>query len=601
MCAADFRLPVRLNMAKTVAGYIAKGLRVVKVYRTVAVGVCGCNMGGRCSKPGKHPIGEAWAASPRSSTTSEDVAMEWWADDHTAPNVGVILGPTYGVPGRAVFDVEADSAEGIDALNKLGLGRFDTPTWESGKSPHRLFQHEDGLPPVNVFTWRGVEVRLGGNKGQEQSVMPPSIHHTGKMYRWVDGFSLDDVEIAPVPPVLKEWILEAYELYSRCGVDGAAGNAAGRGRALLRRQHHETASERHDALMAFAGLLSRSVHIGDEGDEHLFLGALRAVNQTQCVPPKPDDEVVDCWRYALKYRSLDTATAKLCEGIGVKGSGAGQQFVPDGLELTIVKSDPPSYRLFCEAWKRFNGTGVANLSAEDFMSAKKTAVALAAQVGGLRLDRWPGDWSRIWGGKAGRAKTNRSEGEDAVVGLRTLLVDEAVAAGRIEEVVDPARHRLRRLAGHLYTALSRHASRYQQDHHRTDRDDFVLFNRGAQWVSASEAADAPAVLWFAWHTIWAEVEKAYRVEANEGGRLMAAMPEIIGRRLVARKKQINGQRSSFRTLTQEEWSRLEAFAIGDNEEKPSESQPGFPVEPLPEDEQIAGTLVRGERKDVVCV
>jgi len=332
--------------------------------------------------------------------------MEWWADDHTAPNVGVILGPTYGVPGRPVFDVEADNAEGIAILKTLGLDRFETPTYESGKSPHRLFQHEDGLPPTNVFTWKGVEVRLGGDGGQEQSVMPPSIHHTGKMYRWVDGFSLDDVEIAPVPPVLKEWILEAYDLYSRCGSDEGAGGAKGRGRALLRRQHYETAAERHDALMAFAGLLSRAVHLGDEDDEHLFLRALRAVNQTQCVPPKPDDEVIDCWRYALKYRALDTASAKLCEGIAIKGSGGGQQFVPDGLTLTIVKSDPPSYRLFCEAWKKFNGTGVANLSAEDFMSAKKAAVALAAQVGGLRLDRWPGI-GRVFG-TAGPVARRRS-------------------------------------------------------------------------------------------------------------------------------------------------------------------------------------------------
>lgn len=600
MCAADFRLPLRKNMAKTIAGYVAKGLRVVKVYRTVAVGVCSCGKGRDCPMPGKHPIGYSWASSPNSSATDEEVVMEWWADDHTAPNVGVILGPTYGVPGRPVFDVEADNAEGIAILKTLGLDRFETPTYESGKSPHRLFQHEDGLPPTNVFTWKGVEVRLGGAGGQEQSVMPPSIHHTGKMYRWVDGFSLDDVDIAPVPPSLKDWILTAYDLYLQSGNDDEAGKAKRRGRALLKRPHYETARERHGALMSFAGLLSRAVHLGDEDDEHLFLRALRAVNQTQCVPPKPDDEVVACWRDALKYRALDTASAKLCEGIAIKGCGYDQQFVPDGLTLTIVKSDPPSYRLFCEAWKKFNGTGVANLSAEDFMSAKKAAVALAAQVGGLRLDRWPGDWARIWDGRAGRAKTKRSEGEDAVVGLRTLLVDEAVAAGRIEEVVDPARHRLRRLANHLYAALARCASHYRINDERTERDDYVLFNRGAQWVFASEGDDAP-VLWFAWHTIWAEVEKAYRVEANEGGRLMAAMPEIIGRRLAARKKQINGQRASFRTLTQEEWARLEAFALGDSEENPSDSQEVFSVEPLPENEGMSGTLVRGAENDVICV
>lgn len=524
--------------------------------------------------------------------------MEWWADDHTAPNVGVILGPTYGVPGRAVSDIEADTEEGIAILKTLGLDRFETPGYGSGKSPHNLFQWEDGLPPVDVFTWKGVEVRLGGKGGQIQSVMPPSVHYTGALYRWVDGFSLDDVEIAPMPPVLKEWILESYEAKLRAK---PAGNRAGDSLAILRRKHLHANRERHNPLMSFAGFLSRSVRVGDIEDESLFLDVLHAVNARQVVPPNPDKEVEDCWRYALKYRRQDLLEAGVCEGVSMITDGGGQRFVPDGLELTIVKSDPPSYRLFCEAWKKFNGTGVANLSAEDFMSAKKTAVALAAQVGGLRLDRWPGDWARIWDGRAGRSKTARSEGEDAVVGLRTLLVDEAVAAGRIEEVVDPARHRLRRLANHLYAALARHANRYQDDDRRTERDDYVLFNRGAQWVPASDAEGAPPVLWFAWHTVWAEVEKAYRVEANEGGRLMAAMPEIIGRRLVARKKQINGQRASFRTLTKEEWGRLEAFALGDNEEIPSDSQEVFSVEPLPENEGMGGTLVRGAENDVICV
>ena len=307
-----------------------------------------------------------------------------------------------------------------------------------------------------------------------------------------------------------------------------------------------------------------------------------------------------CWRDALKYRRKETFSSQLCEGIGCVDDGGEKTFVPNGLELTIVKSDPPSYRLFCEGWKKFNKTGVATLSAEDFMSAKKAAVALATQVGGLRLDRWPGDWSRIWDGKAGKPKTQRSDGEEPVVGLRTLLLDEAVAAGRVEDVVDPARHRLRRLASMLYGALARLAG-CQGDVTRTEKDDWLLFSRGAQWIPASDAEDAELVLWFAWHSTWAEVEKAYRVEPNEGGRLVAAMPEIIGRKLAAQKKQITGQRSSFRTLTQDEWRRLEQFAIGESEDNALLSQHVITVSSVSETEKLGGTLVRGEAKEAVCL
>jgi hypothetical protein len=587
-------------MAKTVAGYLAHGLRVVQVYRTIAVGVCGCGEGKRCSRPGKHPMGDEWAKSPMSSTTSEDTAMEWWEDDHTAPNVGVVLGPIYGVPGRAVIDVEIDNEEGFDVIRELGLERVPTATWESGKGPHRLFRHEDGLPPTLAFTYRGLEVRLG-NTGMGQSVMPPSIHPSGRLYRWVDGFSLDDVPIAPLPSQLRQWIMEAWAAKSDARAGAGAATAVRKGRALIQRKHLETKKERHHGLMAFAGFLSRSVRLGDEEDEQLFLDVLDAVNQRQCVPPKPDDEVVACWRDALKYRMKDVSCAQLCDGIGVVLDGGVQRFLPDGLELTIVKSDPPSYRLFCEAWRGFNKTGVANLSAEDFMSAKKTAVALATQVGGLRLDRWPGDWSRIWDGMAGRPRTQRSEGQEPVVGLRTLLVDEAIAAGRIEEVEDPARHRLRRLANFLYSALQRH-TRHQRHETGDVMNDYDLFDRGAQWRPSSDAEDAASDLWFAWHVIWAEVERSYRVEPNEGSRLMAAMPEIIGRSLLARKKQINGQRASFRTMTQEEWERLEAFAMGDvgNGPNPYISQEVLPASSNSDEDIPRGTLVRGELNDAVC-
>lgn len=597
MCAADCRLPLRHNMAKTIAGYVAKGLKVVKVYRPTAIDVCSCVEESECDSPGKHPMGKAWAM--RSATLDEDTVMRWWANDLTAPNVGVVLGPVHGPAARPVIDAEADSEEGVAIARSLGLERFDTPTYESGKSPHRLFLWEPGLPMIGAFTWKGLEIRLG-NTGMEQSLLPPSIHPSGRLYRWMDGFSLDDVEVAPIPDSLRNWIFEAWEANQRADRDEGGGAGRGRWRNILERQHFEKNKERHGALMSLAGYLSRAVRAGNEEDEHLLLVALRAVNATQCVPSKPDTEVLSMWRDALEYRRKGSSQVQLCEGINEDNANGQKRFVPAGLELTIVKSDPPSYRLSCEGWKKFNKTGVAVLSAEDFMSAKKAAVALAAQVGGLRLDRWPGDWARIWDGRAGRPATKQKEAEEPVVGLRTLLLDEAVAAGRVEEVVDPARHRLRRLATLLFAALSRVAG-FQGDERRSEKDDWLLFSRGAQWMPASDAEGAPMELWFAWHTVWAEVEKAYRVEPNEGARLIAAMPEIIGRKLSARKKQINGQRSSFRRLSHEEWAMLEAFAHGDCEEIVLDSQQALPAKPVSKDEEIAGTLVRGDKREVCCV
>jgi hypothetical protein len=546
---SNCKLPFRKDMAKTIAGYAAAGLRVVKLYRPEAVGVCNCNAGARCPNPGKHPIGTEW--HNHAVTCDEDTIMQWWEDDHTAPNVGVILGPRGGL---GVIDVEADSEEGEAVLRELGLERFETATYQSGgKSPHRLFLWEEGLPPVAKFEHRGLEVRIGGGEKAAQSVLPPSCHSSGRLYQWCAGFGIEDVGIAPIPPELRKWIMESWSAKQR-GTDGGGRQDGGDPRALLHQKIKE--GGRHDAVIRLAGFLSRSVRSGDPADESDCLDLLLAANSRKCAPPLPDDEVAECWRYAVKQRRKDSMEANVIPGIKLEEDGGTRRYVPDGLELTIVKSDPPAYRLSCAEWRRFNGTGIATLTAEDFMSAKKAAVALASQVGGLALDPWPGEWARIWDGKA------PSKGQEPVAGLRSILVNEAMAAGRVEVVTDPAQHRLRRLAYMLVNGL-RTATEFQDHPARVEEYGNNLLTHYAEWIPVSAAVDAPEELWFSWEVVWDRIVSAHKIEANEGGRLVGAMEGIIGRKLAPERKQVKGNRHRYRKLTQEEWSKLEAFAIGD--------------------------------------
>ena len=589
MNAAETNLPRRKNMAKIAARYVAAGLTVVKLHRTTAIQVCSCTAGAECPTPGKHPDGNKWAT--QSATNDEDTAMELWADDDTAPNIGVILGPTYA-KGLPVIDVEADTEEGIAILRGLGMERFQTGTYESGKSPHRLFLHEDGLPPTGYFSYRGVEVRLGNNNAMLQSVLPPSIHPSGKLYRWQDGLSLDEVGIAPLPDNLRAWILEAWEI-KRTGKDGnkSSEKRTGSALALLERPHLAENSERHNALMRYAGFLSRSVRPGNAADEGAFLQVLRAVNATQCHPPKGDEEVKAAWRDTLNYRRKDVTEAQLCEGIAVEIDGGVQRFLPDGLELTLVKSDPPAFRLFCEAWKPLNGTGLAVLSSDDFMSAKKSSVALVTQVHGLQIDRWPGDWARIWDGSRGQPGGGNRAAVPPVVGLRTLLLDEANRAGRVEVVDDPGRNRLRRLALMLVQALARRAGLPRIMDGDVSKELRATFLNSARWMPNSKDSDGPPVLWFGWSDIWSEVERQSKVETNEGARLLGAMPEIIGRKLDGVKKTVSGRRWLLKTLTLAEWECLEAFANG-NAESPTGSQPDFAEETETKKGERGRTVVR---------
>jgi hypothetical protein len=213
------------GIAKEIASYVHRGLRVVRLNGVVSAGECTCWKGGDCSSPGKHPTGSAWE-----TTTDEDEVFELWGGPKRF-NVGVVLGDAGRGTGAAVIDIEADSDEAAAELRRLGLDRFETPTWSSGRGLHRLFVWSPELPAVQVVKPHGIEVRIGGGGAQTQSVMPPSMHHTGRAYQWQPGFGLDEVEIAAVPDNMMEAILEAAR---RGGAESAGLLANGRRSTAIR-------------------------------------------------------------------------------------------------------------------------------------------------------------------------------------------------------------------------------------------------------------------------------------------------------------------------------------------------------------------------------
>jgi KaiC/GvpD/RAD55 family RecA-like ATPase len=190
------------EIAKQIAQYVASGLRVIRNYTTVSPGVCSCWQGADCANTGKHTTGKTWQ-----TTVDEDEVFEWWGSDAVF-NVGVMLGPTWPGNGPAVIDIEADDDEGAASLARLGMDKFPTPTWSSGRGLHRLFLWQPELPDVQTKKVSGIEFRIGGNKAQTQSILPPSVHHSGRQYAWLPGFGLDEVDIAPVPPQLLELLTE---------------------------------------------------------------------------------------------------------------------------------------------------------------------------------------------------------------------------------------------------------------------------------------------------------------------------------------------------------------------------------------------------------
>ncbi len=150
----------------------------------------------------KRPYLKSWGKHPLA--TEVLVWLHW--KKHRDDNVGLILGPASNL-----CDIEHDSEDGRESLEWL-LSDDDklTPTYVSGKSTHRLFglpQLPERLEDSNVIAADGIEIRLGLD-GQTQSVIPPSVHPSGRTYTWCDGLAPWQVEVRPFPFDVLEYVEE---------------------------------------------------------------------------------------------------------------------------------------------------------------------------------------------------------------------------------------------------------------------------------------------------------------------------------------------------------------------------------------------------------
>lgn len=165
--------------------YAEHGWLVIPVRGTVGK-VCACKDGAECPNPGKHPIGKAW----QKTASSDPVTVADARRGHAiTPNVGLAMGG----PNRRIA-IDVDGEKGKATWAKLVAGREvpRTATSASGRvdgGSHLFFDVPDGLDlsklknRASVMKDRlgeGVDVRAEGG----QVVAPPSMHASGKRYRW---------------------------------------------------------------------------------------------------------------------------------------------------------------------------------------------------------------------------------------------------------------------------------------------------------------------------------------------------------------------------------------------------------------------------------
>ena len=151
--------------------------------------------------PGTKKTFVRWKELQQRRPTRHEVRT-WW-DTWPDAGVAIILGP--------VSDLLAVDVDGPEAHAALVARLGDVPVAPRSRSGsrkpkryHLLFLHPGLKTGAKYCPWHeGLEFRGHGGI----IVAPPSLHQSGRRYRWADGRSLDDLH----PPAVPGPILQALE------------------------------------------------------------------------------------------------------------------------------------------------------------------------------------------------------------------------------------------------------------------------------------------------------------------------------------------------------------------------------------------------------
>lgn len=503
--------------------YASYGWKVVRLYTVRSDGACSCKAGADCPQKsrGKHPVGRDWQLN---ATDDEDTIIRWWEDMPDA-NVGILLGPKSGI-----IDIEFDDEAGRAFADKVLIECY-TPTYQSGRSVHRLFKYTDELPAVTVPHINGLEFRLGQSTKGAQSVAPPSDHWTGVKYQWLPGLSPSEVSVAEIPPELL-LMLQNPELNT---VVTEERQKSARHKLYEQRVIRETIDGRDDTLYKQACSIWREQFqlkggkiFGDPEMQARVFKEIWVWNKAMCEPPLDDATLAVKVESARKF--IEGAVRDDNAKTGVSMTGMGLEFRegewwPGQWRLTIVMSDPVRYLLHVPAWEHW--CDMIHLSVEEYSDPTKVAKAVLAATKCVILDDQPGRWPVIWNGKK---STKTQEG---FRGLKAKLMDVAT---QVDAIADDRRQYI--VAEILYEAISK------ATHGATEPDP-----RGRPVVMEDGS------VWLRWQRFWSQFTKYGEVQVKE----VQELTRMLGVTSANSKVHTSGEsRARYTVLFHDNMARLES-------------------------------------------
>ena len=236
--------------ASAALDYLARGWSVIPVRRK-----------------DKRPV-IPWQAYQGRRPSMEAVAA--WFSRWPEANVGIVTGT---VSALVVLDIDPAHG-GVESLERWQtLHGMLPPTLESltgGGGRHLYFAHPGEPCPSRVGLLPGLDLRGDGG----YVVAPPSVHPSGRAYRWREGHEPGRISPARLPRALLA-----------VGDSSRAGHTLAYWRQLLRDGVVE--GERNSAVASISG------HLLWHGVDPQVVGELMLCwNRVRCRPPLSDEEVV---------------------------------------------------------------------------------------------------------------------------------------------------------------------------------------------------------------------------------------------------------------------------------------------------------------------
>lgn len=155
----------------------------------------------RCKCPGKTPMLKGWQTHDNTTLGN----LNEWLSSFKTFNIGLPLGDASGYCG-----IDVDGEEGIKLLHEMSQGDLPS-TWEftSGAGHRLIYLIPDGMKTKKFKqTGEGAHQECALLCTGQQTVLPPSIHYTGRRYEWVEQHTPWDMDCAMAP----KWLIDRIKL-----------------------------------------------------------------------------------------------------------------------------------------------------------------------------------------------------------------------------------------------------------------------------------------------------------------------------------------------------------------------------------------------------